>query len=39
MSTQLEKGDGDDLDLAQLMDQISKDAENRKRNSFSNGAP
>lgn len=29
----------DDLDLSQLMDQIRKDAENRKRNSFNNGAP
>ncbi len=39
MTTQLDKGDGDGLDLAQLMDQIRKDAENRKRNSFNNGAP
>lgn len=39
MTTQLDKGDGDGLDLAQLMDQIRKDAENRKRNSFGNGAP
>ncbi|HKG58273.1 MAG TPA: methyltransferase domain-containing protein [Pyrinomonadaceae bacterium] len=29
----------DGLDLAQLMSQIRKDAENRKRNSFSNGDP
>ena len=39
MTTQLDKGDADGLNLAQLMDQIRKDAENRKRNSFSNGAP
>src|SRR5215211_4895920 len=38
MTTQLDKSD-DGLDLAQLMDQIRKDAENRKRNSHDNGAP
>ncbi|HEU5132516.1 MAG TPA: DUF4214 domain-containing protein, partial [Pyrinomonadaceae bacterium] len=37
MTTQLDNGD--DLDLAQLMDQIRKDAETRKRNSFNNGDP
>src|SRR5256885_4457430 len=30
---------GDDLDLAQLMDQIRHDAEQRKRDAFKNGAP
>lgn len=30
---------GDGLDLGQLMDQIRRDAENRKRNSHDNGAP
>jgi len=38
MAMQPDKGDGDGLDLAQLMDQIRKDAEHRKRNSFSNGS-
>jgi O-antigen chain-terminating methyltransferase len=37
MDAQRENGDG--LDLAHLMDQIRMDAENRKRNSFNNGAP
>src|SRR5215213_9137904 len=36
MDAQIENGDG--LDLAQLMDQIRKDAEDRKRNSLNNGA-
>lgn len=38
---EIEKSDssGDGLDLAQLMDQIRKDAEKRKLNSFKNGAP
>ena len=39
MTTQLNQGHSDGLDLAQLMDQIREDAENRKRNSFNNGAP
>jgi SAM-dependent methyltransferase len=36
MNTQIES---DGLDLAQLMDQIRHDAENRKRDSLNNGAP
>ena len=39
MTTQADKGDADGLDLAQLMDQIRKDAESHKRNSLNNGAP
>src|SRR5918993_1524619 len=35
MTMEIEKSDG--LDLAQLMDQIRKDAEKRKRNSLKNG--
>jgi SAM-dependent methyltransferase len=38
MDAQRENINGDGLDLAQLMDQIRKDAENRKRNSFNNGS-
>src|SRR5215212_9188242 len=39
MRMEIEKSDsaGDGLDLAQLMDQIRKDAEKRKRNSLKNG--
>jgi len=37
MDSQIENGDG--LNLADLMAQIRKDAENRKRNSTNNGAP
>ena len=36
MDAQTEDSNADGLDLAQLMDQIRKDAENRKRNSVSN---
>lgn len=39
MTTEPDKTAADDLDLAQLMDQIRKDAENRKRNSHDSGAP
>lgn len=39
MDAQKETSNGDGLDLAQLMDQIRKDAENRKRNSGNNAAP
>ena len=41
MTTDPEKTDGagDGLNLPQLMDQIRKDAEDRKRNSHDNGAP
>ncbi len=37
MDAQIENGDG--LDLSELMDQIRRDAENRKRSSFNNGDP
>src|SRR4051794_4463951 len=37
MDSQIENGDG--LDLAELMAQIRKDAENRKRSSLNNGDP
>jgi len=41
MEIDIEKVDasGDDLDLTQLMDQIRRDAEKRKREAFKNGAP
>ena len=41
MTTGVEKSDtsADGLDLGQLMDQIRKEAEKRKRNSLQNGAP
>src|SRR5215212_7810297 len=38
MDTQMES-DGDNLDLAQLMAQIRKDAESRESNTLYNGAP
>src|SRR6185503_17249180 len=34
-----QKQNGNNLNLADLMNQIRKDAENRKRNSLNNGAP
>jgi len=39
MEIEKSNSNGDGLDLAQLMDQIRKDAEDRKRNSLTNGAP
>ena len=39
MKMEMEKTNGDGLDLAQLMDQIREAAESRKRNTLYNGAP
>lgn len=39
MDAQTENSNGDALDLAQLMDQIKRDAERRKHNSQNNAAP